>query len=77
MALITKFEQDSRNFKSIHPTTVTAKYIIDNSANKTTIQINTYGSDNREIPDKLSQTIQLDEAAAKQLFEILKKNFRF
>ncbi len=75
MALITKFEKDNREFKSIHPTQVVAKYIVNHSNGKTTLQLNTYGSDTRDIPNKLSQTIQLDEKAAKELITILKENF--
>ena len=40
------------------------------------LQINTAGRKSREIPDKVSQSIQLDENSAKQLFEILGSHFK-
>ncbi|TYR31145.1 methionyl-tRNA formyltransferase [Mesorhizobium microcysteis] len=41
------------------------------------IQIDTMGSRDRKIPGKVSQSIQLDEHSARQLFEIMKDHFRF
>lgn len=39
------------------------------------IQIDTYGSSQREIPDKLSQSLRLTEAAFNQLKELGEKHF--
>ena len=39
------------------------------------LQINTSGRKDREIPDKVSQSIQLDEDSAAQLFNILRDHF--
>jgi hypothetical protein len=39
------------------------------------IQIDTYGREDREIPGKKSQTIQLDREGALALFAILKREF--
>jgi hypothetical protein len=41
------------------------------------IQISTYGRDTRKDTGKLSQTIQLDEEAARQLFQFLGREFGF
>ncbi|TPI20042.1 methionyl-tRNA formyltransferase [Mesorhizobium sp. B4-1-1] len=41
------------------------------------LQINTSGRKHREIPDKVSQSIQLDHDSARQLFSILKDHFGF
>jgi hypothetical protein len=41
------------------------------------IQIDSYGRDDREVPGKKSQSIQLDREAALALFNILKREFRF
>ena len=38
-------------------------------------QIDTYGKSDREIPGKISQTIQLDKECAKFLVEKLRKEF--
>lgn len=40
-------------------------------------QLNTMGSKERQIPGKVSQSIQLDEGAALQLYTALQKHFGF
>jgi hypothetical protein len=42
---------------------------------KSYLQLDTYGSSERVIPGKVSQSIQLDEAAARQLKLLLEKAF--
>lgn len=39
------------------------------------VQIDTYGRIDRENPEKISQSIQLDKAAAQFLVDVLKKEF--
>lgn len=39
------------------------------------VQIDTYGKSDREIPGKISQSIQLDSESAKFLVELLTKEF--
>ena len=39
------------------------------------LQLDTYGSDERAIPGKVSQSIQLDEAAARELKRLIQQNF--
>jgi hypothetical protein len=41
------------------------------------LQINTSGRKSREMPGKISQSIQLDEKSAAQLFQMLKEHFGF
>ena len=41
------------------------------------VQIDTYGRIDRENPEKISQSFQFDEAAAKFLVDILKQEFGF
>ena len=41
------------------------------------IQIDTYGSIDRENPEKLSQSIQLDQETAKYLVNLLMQEFDF
>lgn len=38
-------------------------------------QLDTFGRSNRELPGKLSQTIQLDKEAAQFLVDLLRENF--
>jgi hypothetical protein len=45
--------------------------------NRTVLQIDTRGSEERENPGKQSQTLQLGEEAARQLFNILKRTYNF
>ncbi|MEN8935242.1 hypothetical protein [Planktotalea arctica] len=75
MAYVTKFEQDDRDIKNLHPTQVVCKYIVAEHDGKSLLQLNTYGSDKRDVPGKLSQTLQIGESAARELLAILKKEF--
>jgi len=61
---------------SIHKETE-ATYTPFHRDGKTFLQIDTYGTQDREIPGKKSQSFQLDEIGAKILFDILKREFRF
>ncbi|MBL8571191.1 MAG: hypothetical protein JNK84_19125 [Phreatobacter sp.] len=77
MAIITRFEKAPGDGR-LHPTQVVAKVKTFGDASKSPIvQIDTMGSSEREIPGKLSQTIQLTEDSARQLFEILRETYRF
>lgn len=75
MALVTSIRRDDRDFKGIHKTEVECLYLVGNRDERKVIQLNTYGSPDREIPNKLSQTLQLDAAAAEKLIAVLKKEF--
>jgi hypothetical protein len=41
------------------------------------VQIDTYGSEDRKIPGKQSQTLQLGKEAAFELYKILKETYSF
>lgn len=41
------------------------------------LQIDMYGRSDRELPGKISQSIQLDKEAASYLIDLLKKEFDF
>ncbi|MDF2142253.1 hypothetical protein [Paenirhodobacter sp. CAU 1674] len=78
MALIVSLEkEEQRSIRSAHPTRIPCKYMVGSFDGKKVLQLNTYGSAGREIPDKLSQTLQFDETAAHQLFRMLKSEFGF
>ena len=78
MALVISVTADEgRSLKALHPTQVPCKYLVGDREGQKVLQLNTYGSETREIPDKLSQTLQFDEAAAFQLYRILKSEFGF
>lgn len=76
MALIVldKFSRVEKERNSVHkPTTATyTSFIIDD---KHYFQIDTYGSANRVMPEKISQSVQLDRNVAEALIKVLKKEF--
>ncbi|MBC7284541.1 methionyl-tRNA formyltransferase [Hoeflea sp.] len=77
MAVIKSFKLGKGNRVTLHPTQVVATVYYQEYDGRKILQIDTHGSDDREIPDKVSQTIQLDESSAQQLFDLLKKDFGF
>ena len=77
MAMVVSIEKDERDFRSAHPTELVAKYLIAESSGKKVLQINTYGSNDRDVPGKLSQTLQFNELSARELFEVLQQEFGF
>lgn len=53
-----------------------AKYATYSIDGKGFVQINTYGSVDREIPGKVSQVLQFDRDSAEQLIAIFRKTFQ-
>ena len=41
------------------------------------LQIGNYGRAERDVPGKKSQSLQLDEKSARELFDILRETFHF
>lgn len=77
MAKIRGFQRGHDNPK-LHPTEVVGTFHVGVSDNgKRLFQLDTSGSEERQIQGKISQTLQLDEVAARQLWEILGKEFNF
>ncbi|QIE57838.1 methionyl-tRNA formyltransferase [Pikeienuella piscinae] len=56
---------------------VDCRYLVSERDGRKVLQLNTYGSANRQIPNKLSQTIQFDEESARSLWRILSTEFGF
>ena len=54
-----------------------ATYSVFGWDDKKVLQIDTFGSNERQMPGKKSQTLQLDEAGAAALFHIMKTHFGF
>ncbi|WP_224705664.1 methionyl-tRNA formyltransferase [Devosia aquimaris] len=74
MVLLRKFERlDAERYQLQGE--VEAKYAVFERDGRGFVQINTYGSPDREMPGKLSQTIQLDREGAIELVAILRKAF--
>lgn len=60
----------------LHPTTVTARIkVIRADGNDGLVQIDTFGSSDREIEGKISQTLQFDRATAAKFVEVLTKAY--
>lgn len=76
MALIRleKFTRIEKNRNTVHKPTVTTFNIFEQGGHKY-FQIDTYGTAERVMPEKVSQSIQLDETMAKMLVEILQSEF--
>ena len=75
MALVTSLEPSNKDRQSVHRPTRCLYSIIDGSSGERFLQLDTVGSDNREIPEKVSQSIQFDRQAAGQLLQLLRLTF--
>jgi len=76
LALIRKFEEKTLERGSLH-SEIEARYAVLRRDGKTVLQIDTYGRPDRQFPEKVSQSLQLDEVGAKALYYILKDEFNF
>ena len=76
MALIRKFSRKEMDRNSVHDQ-IDATYSAFNRDGRVFLLIDSYGRATRDMPDKKSQTIQLSEESARQLFDILRQEFRF
>ena len=77
MAWISKFEQREGSGR-VQPSKVTAFFkVFTPPDGSPIIQIDTHGSSDREIPGKVSQTLQLGKEAATELFDLLKQTYNF
>lgn len=74
MALVTKVEERFKDRYSIHKPTECSYFIVHDDGKKY-LQIETTGSDDRQIQGKVSQSIQFSPEAIKQLKEILSNKF--
>jgi hypothetical protein len=77
LAIVINVEPEDKRFSGLHPTGLVCRYLAAYSDGQRILQLNTYGSEGRQNPDKLSQTLQFDERSARQLFDVLKDQFGF
>ena len=75
MALIRKFKAAEMSRNSVHDE-ISATYSTFVHKGEKFLQIDSYGREEREVPGKKSQTVQLDAEGAKALVAILKLEFR-
>ena len=74
MARIEKFEPRNLEPTRVHDG-VLCGYRAVRLRGQTVLQLETYGSRDRKMPDKVSQVIQLDESGARELKRILEASF--
>lgn len=73
MAIIRKFDELELKANARH-TETHGGWSLQGQDGEKFIQINTFGSDDREIPEKVSQTLRLSKDAIEQLAELAKKH---
>jgi hypothetical protein len=71
MALIKKLEKIEKQRNSVHDEVEGAYTIFTDSKGNKILQIDTYGSTNRQLKGKVSQSIQLSKESAKELLNII------
>jgi hypothetical protein len=75
VALIKTFTPSGVSNKGRVHGEVECGYAIFESEGNRYLQLDTYGSADRVIPGKVSQTVQLDESAAKELLRLIRHAF--
>lgn len=74
MALITRFMELQKERHQVHGV-VECGYTIFEDGGTRYLQLDTYGSQERQIPGKTSQSIQLNAESAAQLKTLIEKTF--
>lgn len=74
MARIDTFEEGRAERARVHDP-IGARYYLLEADGERLFQMNTYGRATRDMPEKVSQSIQLDESAARELVAILRHHF--
>ncbi len=75
MALVRKIEPREKDIRAVHNTTTCTFTVFVDEDGGRYLQLETYGSEEREIPGKVKQTLQFNEQSAAQLLKILRDTF--
>jgi hypothetical protein len=75
MALVTSLTPNTKERQSVHGPTRCLYAVVEGSNGERYLQLDTVGSEDRAIPDKVSQSIQFDRQAAGQLLQLLLSTF--
>lgn len=75
MALIEDFTEVNKDRPKVHKPTHAGHFSFIGPGDKRYFVVETYGSEDRQFPDKLSQSIQLDEKGAAHLIRLLRTAF--
>jgi hypothetical protein len=75
MALVQKIERATKDRQTVHrPTRCLASNFI-GPQDKRYLQLDTYGSEDRDFPEKISQAIQFNEDGARELLSVIREVF--
>jgi hypothetical protein len=75
VAYVTKFEELVAGRDRGRHSDVVCRWMTVKDGPDTLLQLNTYGSSNRQEHETVSQTMQFDEAGAEQLLALIRKAF--
>lgn len=75
MALIKSFEEVEKQYPEIHRPVKCGYCSFIGSDDRRYLLLETYGTEDRQMPEKISQSIQLDEEGARQLMDIIRREF--
>jgi hypothetical protein len=75
MALVSSIEPSRKERQTVHRPTRCLSSTVEGSEGHRYIQLDTFGSDEREHPEKVSQSIQFDKQAATQLLQLIRETF--
>ncbi|MFO0968764.1 MAG: hypothetical protein U0793_24675 [Gemmataceae bacterium] len=75
MALVVELEPCQKERQAVHKKTRCLFSVVNGSDGNRYFQLDTYGSDERQHPEKVSQSLQFDAKAAQQLVDLLKQTF--
>lgn len=75
MALVTEIERTTKDRQTIHRTTRCICAIVEGPDNARVVQLDTFGSEDREFTEKVSQSVQFDRHGADQLIAIFREAF--
>ena len=76
MALVKQLDEINMERNSVHGEVEATFTVFRGDSGKRYLQIDTYGSRDRAIPGKKSQSIQFDDDSVRQLKAILDREFR-
>lgn len=77
MALIIEIKRIHKLRGSVHKPVESTYFTFNDFSGDKYLIIDTYGSEDRQIKNKVSQTIQLNNKSAKVLYNILKSEYGF
>jgi hypothetical protein len=75
MALISTIDETTKERQKVHAPTRCLASSFTTDEGQPILQLDTYGADNRQFPEKVSQSLQFDEAAARELLRLIRQTF--